>query len=99
MDGSVPTNGVTRIAETNVWIGAIAPSTVTVAGSIPISSWVSRNAVARRSTSPGSASPPGNDTSPGCRDKPAARSVNTKTGSSPSITSASTAARRSPGAG
>ena len=71
--------GVTRIPETNVWIGGSAPSTSGRAGSRPISSRVSRSAVCTRVRRPDLQAARERD-SPACRDRSAARSVKTSDG-------------------
>src|SRR4029079_6602413 len=96
--GTTATNGVTRIPLTYVWTGGSAPSTASDATSTPISSRVSRRAVAMRSASSASCRPPGNDISPAWRDSIAARSVNTSSGSSAPASRAHTATSRTPGA-
>ena len=78
--------------------GGRAPTSCGNAGSSPISSNASRRA-ASAGDSPSSTSPPGNETSPGCRESASARTVKISDGSGASTSGARTAARRSPGAG
>ena len=94
---TTPTNGTMRMAETNVCTGSSAPSTSTSSGASPSSSCVSRSAVAERSTSSSCVRPPGNEISPGCRDRCSVRLVSTSR--SPSTSGSSTAASRSPSPG
>ena len=70
-----PTNGRSEKLVTGIQMSSSAPRMVTPSGATPISSSVSRSAVASRDASASSTAPPGSDTSPAWSRRAALRTV------------------------